>query len=167
MNTTSTILPIKGLPLAGKYLTFALSKEKYGIEILKVQEIIGVTHITRVPKSDSFIKGVINLRGTIIPVIDLRLRFRMKEIPYDDKTCIIVVNISRGDSKVAVGIIVDTVLEVTTLDGSMIEAAPDYGASLDTKFILGMGRKDANDLLILIDIDRVLIDADLSTVAAT
>ena len=155
MNNTSHTTT-KDSAASGKYLTFALSQERYGMEILKVQEIIGVTHITKVPKADSYIKGVINLRGKIIPVVDLRLRFNLEEIPYNERTCIIVVTIPRGDHKIAVGVIVDTVLEVTSFDRSTIEDAPEYGSSLDTQFILGIGKKVENELVVLIDICKVL-----------
>ena len=145
---------------SGKYLTFALSKERYGLEILKVQEIIGVPNITKVPKCPSYIKGVINLRGKIIPVIDLRLKFKIDSIPYDEKTCIIVVTMQKSDQKISVGVIVDTVLEVVNFEPKHVEPAPDYGATLDTKFIIGLGRKENEIVNILIDIEKILSDGD-------
>ncbi len=148
--------------LAGKYLTFALSEEQYGLCILKVHEIIGMMHITVVPQSPSFIKGVLNLRGKIIPVVDLRLKLGLPSGGYDDKTCIIVVECQFGEKRQSVGVIVDTVLEVVSFDESRIEPAPEYGAALDTSCIVGMGRSADDQVIILIDIDRALFDADSS-----
>ena len=143
---------------AGKYLAFPLSRERYGIEILKVQEIIGVSTITRVPRSSNHLKGVINLRGKIIPVVDLRLKFGLPPIPYDQKTCVVVVNIVKDHEKMAVGVIVDTVQEVMHFDDSQIEPAPDYGVALESSFIMGMGRKNSDPVIVLIDIEKILSD---------
>lgn len=149
--------------LAGRYLTFALSEEKYGLQILKVQEIIGLMPVTRVPHAPDYLKGVINLRGRIIPVVDLRLKFRLPSIPYDEKTCIIVVHTQVHDQTVPIGIVVDTVLEVINFQPSQLEAAPEYGMSLATNFLLGMGRTQDNNVIILIDIEKALADANLSS----
>ena len=153
---------------SSKYLTFAVSKERYGIEILAVQEIISVTGITKVPRCPDYIKGVINLRGRIIPVIDLRLKFGLKSIPYDEKTCIIVVRISRDNQVVTVGVIVDTVLEVIDFSPEEIEDAPNYGTQIDSNFLTGMGKR-ADTLNILVDIQKILTSAEhekLSEMAA-
>lgn len=148
--------------LAGKYLTFALSKESYGIEILKAQEIIGVPSITRVPKCPDYLKGIINLRGRIIPVIDLRLRFGMPEIPYTDKTCIIVVNIRSGEERLAVGLIVDVVHEVVKLEADDIEPVPDYGGSLNASYIVAMGKSPGSETFqVLLDVERVVSQAEI------
>lgn len=141
--------------LAGKYLTFSLSSERYGLEILKVQEIIGITNITRVPKCPPYIKGVINLRGKIIPLIDLRLKFGLRPVQYDHQTCIIVVHLKRGEQLLLIGLIVDTVLEVIDFANSEIETAPQYGTHIESSFIVGMGRKGEASLNILIDIEKV------------
>ncbi len=143
----------------GKFLTFALSEEKYGLQILQVQEIIGMMHITQVPQSPRYMKGVINLRGKIIPVIDLRLKFGMKPAVYDEKTCIVVVESEIAGKQFSVGAVVDTVLEVVNFDGAKIESAPDYGRSLETSFILGIGKNAEGNVVILIDIDAALADA--------
>ena len=148
--------------LAGKYLTFALAKEKYALQILKVQEIIGMMHITQVPKTTAHLKGVINLRGKIIPIVNLRLKFGMSEIPYDEKTCIIVVQVQSGGKTLSVGVIVDTVLEVLNFEASKLEPAPDYGVNVNTNFLMAMGRVADDDVVIIIDIDRALVDASLS-----
>jgi purine-binding chemotaxis protein CheW len=144
--------------LEGKYLTFALSEEHYGVHILKVQEIIGVMHITRVPASPQYLKGVINLRGKIIPVVDLREKFNLETVPYDDKTCIIVVDVMLADKRINIGVIVDTVVEVVHFTSDDLETAPDFGHTLSANFIQGMGRAAENRVVILIDIDKVLAD---------
>jgi purine-binding chemotaxis protein CheW len=140
----------------GKFLTFFLSGEEYGIEILKVQEIIGLHPITRVPHVQNYLKGVINLRGKVIPVIDLRLRFGMETVDGTSETCIIVVHI-RG---VEVGVIVDRVSEVIDIRDEEIEPAPSFGADCSTDFILGIG-KTQDSVKILLDIERVLPSGEI------
>ena len=140
---------------AGKYLTFTLGQEEYGIAILTVKEIIGMMPITSVPRTPNFLKGVINLRGKVIPVVDLRVKFSMKSIPYSDRTCIIVVEIKPGPETMLMGIVVDAVSEVVTIQEDETEEVPDFGTSLDTHYILGMA-KVGTHVMILLDIDRVL-----------
>ena len=139
----------------GKYLTFALADEEYGISILKIREIIGIMPITSVPRTPEFVKGVINLRGKVIPIIDLRLRFGMEPMEYTDRTCIIVVEINAQDITIQIGTIVDTVSEVLNIKAEDIEDTPAFGASLDTEYILGMA-KVSGGVKILLDIDKVL-----------
>jgi purine-binding chemotaxis protein CheW len=139
----------------GKYLTFALAQEEYGLEILKVREIIGYMDITAVPQTPHHVKGVINLRGQVIPVIDLRANFGMETTDVTEETCIIVVEISQGDRSFSTGIVVDHVQEVLDISGQDIEEAPQFGSSVDTDFILGMG-KIGDSVKILLDIDKVL-----------
>jgi purine-binding chemotaxis protein CheW len=146
----------------GKYLTFALDQEEYGIGIHKVKEIIGMMPITSVPRTPDFLKGVINLRGHVIPVLDLRLKFGMKPIDYTERTCIIVVEISNGDGQTRIGIVVDSVAEVTNIRGSDIEDTPMFGTRLDTDYILGMAKMEGG-VKILLDIDRVLVADELAT----
>jgi len=143
----------------GKYLTFTLEKEEYGISIFKVKEIIGMMPVTSVPGTPDFIKGVINLRGKVISVIDLRLKFSMGSIPYSDRTCIIVVEIDAESGTVPIGIIVDAVSEVVAIREEETEDTPAFGTSLDTDYILGMA-KIRNSVKILLDIDRVLTAND-------
>jgi len=145
----------------GKYLTFALGSEEYGLEILKVREIIGYMDITAVPQTPSYIKGVINLRGQVIPVIDLRAKFGMETAQITDETCIIVVEIQQEGRKFNTGIIVDHVQEVLDIDGENIEGPPQFGSSVNTDFILGMG-KVGESVKILLDIDKVLGNCDMS-----
>ncbi|NLH44318.1 MAG: purine-binding chemotaxis protein CheW [Planctomycetes bacterium] len=147
----------------GKYLTFALAQEEYGLEILKVREIIGYMDVTAVPQTPHYVKGVINLRGQVIPVVDLRAKFGMESVDITDQTCIIVVEISDGQRKSSTGIIVDRVQEVLDIGGGDIEDAPQFGATVNTDFILGMG-KVGQSVKILLDIDRVLGGSDLAGV---
>lgn len=139
----------------GKYLTFTLAGEEYGIGILKIKEIIGMMPITTVPQTPAFVKGVINLRGKVIPVMDLRVRFGIKAIEYTERTCIIVVEIAGQSATIQIGIVVDSVSEVLNIKASDIEDTPAFGTQLDTAFILGMAKIEGS-VKILLDIDRVL-----------
>jgi len=138
----------------GKYLTFSLAGEEYGIVILKVKEIIGMMPITSVPKTPFYIKGVINLRGKVIPVADLRLKFDMSEMDYTERTCIIVVEIREGNGNILMGIVVDSVSEVLNIKNGEIEDTPTFGTQMDTDYILGMA-KTGGGVKILLDIDKV------------
>ncbi|MHC4423131.1 MAG: chemotaxis protein CheW [Planctomycetota bacterium] len=149
----------------GKYLTFALANEEYGLEILKVREIIGYMDITAVPQTPAHVKGVINLRGQVIPVIDLRAKFGMETTEVTEETCIIVVEITQGDRKFSTGIVVDHVQEVLDIAGEDIEEAPQFGSSVNNDFILGMGKIDES-VKILLDIDKVLAGDDFSSFGA-
>ena len=144
----------------GKYLTFALAQEEYGLEILKVREIIGYIDVTAVPQTPHYVRGVINLRGQVIPVVDLRAKFGMETADVTDETCIIVVEIRCADRTSSTGIIVDRVQEVLDIAGQNIEDAPQFDASVDTSFILGMG-KVGDAVKILLDIDKVLAGESL------
>lgn len=139
----------------GKYLTFSLAGEEYGIGIRKIREIIGMMPVTSVPRTPEFVTGVINLRGKVIPVLDLRLRFGMEAVEHTDRTCIIVVEIQGGSGELVMGIVVDSVSEVLNIKGSDIEDSPAFGAEFDSGYILGMAKTDG-DVKILLDIDRVL-----------
>ena len=145
----------------GKYLTFVLDDEEYGISILKVREIIGLLPITSVPKTPSFVKGVINLRGKVIPILDLRLKFGMAPIEYTDKTSIIVVDVSGVSDKLQIGVIVDHVSDVVNIKSEDIEDAPAFGTAVDTAFILGMAKIDKG-IKILLEIDKVLRSDEIS-----
>jgi len=146
---------------AGKYLTFKLAEEDYGVSLLKVREIIGMMPITSVPRTPAFVKGVINLRGKVIPVTDLRMRFDMDEIDYNDRTCIIVVEVEGQDAKLQMGIVVDAVTEVLPIKAEEIEIPPEFGAKVDTHYILGMANMDGA-VKILLDIDRVMTAEEIS-----
>lgn len=144
-----------GQGLGGKYLTFSLGSEEYGIVITKVREIIGIMEITAVPHTPDFIKGVINLRGRVIPIIELRMRFNMEVKAYDDRTCIIVVDVPGPNGTVQVGMLVDSVSEVINIAPQDIEPPPDFGVSTDAENIIGMG-KIKGKLKILLDVDQVI-----------
>ncbi len=148
----------------GKYLTFCLAGENYGLEILRVQEIVGLLPVTRVPRMPSFVAGVVNLRGRVIPVVDLRLAFGLVASEMSERTCIIVVRVERAGGQSAVmGVLVDEVSDVADLVGGSIEDTPEFGASIDTSFIKGVGRSE-DRVLLLLDIDRVLSGAELDAV---
>ena len=151
---------------AGKYLTFQLNSQEYGLEILKVQEIIGIMSVTRVPRTPAHIRGVINLRGKVIPVIDLRLKFAMEPQADTERTCIIVVQLRRGGQVMTIGIIVDEVSEVTNLTEDQLAPPPEFGTRVDTDFILGMGRVGTK-VLTLLDIDKALTTEDVRAVDAS
>ena len=142
--------------LAGKYMTFKLADEDYGLEILKVREIIGLMDITRVPRAPAYVRGVINLRGKVIPVVDLRQKFGMPACEPTDQTVIIVVQYAWQERTVTMGILVDQVLEVRSIDGAHIEPPPTLGeSSIDAQCILGVGKADKR-VIFLLDIGRVL-----------
>jgi purine-binding chemotaxis protein CheW len=145
----------------GKYLTFSLENEQYGIGILKIKEIIGMIPITPVPRTPEYVKGVINLRGKVIPVIDLRQRFSMGAVDSTDRTCIIVVEIESRSGTVMMGILVDSVSEVLNIKGEEIEDTPTFGTKVETDYILGMAKMDGG-VKILLDIDKVLSEGEVS-----
>jgi purine-binding chemotaxis protein CheW len=149
----------------GKFLTFQLGGETYGLEILKVQEIMGLITITRVPKTPHFIRGVINLRGKVIPVVDLRRKFGLSHKDDTERTCIIVVQVSRGGMQVTMGAIVDEVSEVLDIKDDQIERPPEFGSHVDTAFILGIG-KVGQKVVMLLDVDRVLTADEVDSAAA-
>jgi purine-binding chemotaxis protein CheW len=142
--------------LAGKYMTFKISAEVYGLKILKVRELIGLMEITRVPGTDTCLRGVINLRGKVIPVVDLRLKFGLGATEPTDQTVIIVVQHTTNTIDLTMGVLVDEVLEVVDISGDRIETPPSVGTDLfGNDFLLGVGRVDKR-VVFLLDIDRVL-----------
>jgi purine-binding chemotaxis protein CheW len=151
---------------AGKYLTFKLGPESYGLGILKVQEIIGMLAVTRMPRTPEYVRGVVNLRGKVIPVLDLRLKFGMEGRQDTERTCIIVVQLHSNDSVVTMGIIVDEVSEVLDVTQPQIEPPPSFGMAVDVSFILGMG-KVGQKVVILLDADRILMRNELETIGST
>ena len=151
--------------IAGKYLTFDLADEEYGLEILRVREIIGMMEITPVPRTPDFVLGVINLRGKVIPVADLRLKFGLPYKEPDDRTCVIVVEVQSEGETVQMGIVVDRVNEVVDVKASEVEPTPSFGVALDTAFILGMA-KVGNKVKILLDIDKVLTASEMAAMAS-
>lgn len=156
LQSTETDVNELGLKLAGKYLTFLLDNEDYAVEILKVQEIIQMQKVTPVPGSPEFIRGVINLRGKVIPIVELRSKFNMPAKDDTEKTAIVVMMIQndKGDS-MTMGIIIDEVKEVKDVEAGSIEKTPSLGSSIDTGFIMGIC-KDEGSVKMLLDIDKVL-----------
>jgi len=150
--------------LAGKYLTVALDHESYGIAVQKVREIIRMQKITPVPQMPDFVKGVINLRGRVIPVIDLRVKFDLKA-EFAERTCIVVVQVKLAfDRTTQMGLIVDGVEEVVTLKGNEIEPTPEFGTRVETNYLLGMA-KVGEQVKTLLDIDRVVAPATVQAIA--
>ncbi len=159
-----TNVPVAGSALAGKYLTFDLGEEHYGLEIMRVQEIVGIMPVTRVPRMPEFVAGVVNLRGRVIPVVDLRLAFGLPGAEVTERSCIIVVSIEReDDSTVVMGVIVDEVSDVAYLAADAIEETPEFASDVDTSFIKGVGRIEQR-VLLLLDIDRVWSGSEMELV---
>ena len=150
----------EGQRLAGKYMTFKLSEEEYGLEILKVRELIQLVEITRVPRTREFIRGVINLRGKVIPVIDLKMKFGMGRLVETEHTVIIVLQYATEQREVTMGILVDEVLEVLDIPPEQIEPSPDFGTpELESNFILGVGKAE-DRVILLLDIGNVLLSGE-------
>lgn len=153
--------PVSAAPtVAGQpneFLTFTLGAEEYGVDILKVQEIRGYDTVTRIPDAPDFIKGVINLRGTIVPVVDMRLKFRLAKAEYNEFTVMIILNIGRR----VVGMVVDGVSDVMQLSAEQIRPAPEFGGNVNTRYIIGLGALDER-MLILVDIEKLMSGADMA-----
>ena len=151
---------------SGKYLAFLLGREEFAIQVLKVREIMGIQDITAVPQTPAFVKGVINLRGKVIPVVDLRLKFGLPEVEYTPRTCIIVVQIKAPEGGLSLtGLVVDEVSEAVNIGAAEIEDTPDFGDGVSTPYILGMA-KGKGKVKILLDIDRVLQAQELDGIKA-
>jgi len=142
-------------------LTFTLGNEEYGIDILKVQEIRGYESVTTIAHAPEFIKGVINLRGIIVPIVDMRIKFNLGNVSYDETTVVIVLNFANR----VVGMVVDGVSDVITLKPEQIRPAPEFGASLDTKYLQGLGTVDER-MIILVDIERLMTSRDMELIEA-
>ncbi len=146
-------------PAAREFLAFKLGAEEYGIDILKVQEIRGYDAVTRIANVPDFIKGVVNLRGIIVPIVDMRIRFNLGDAIYDQFTVVIILNIG---SRV-IGMVVDSVSDVTTLLPAQIRPAPEMGSTFDTDYLIGLGTVDER-MLILVDIDKLMSSADMGLI---
>jgi len=140
-------------------LTFTLGSEEYGIDILKVQEIRGYEAVTTIANAPDFIKGVINLRGIIVPIVDMRIKFKLSAVSYDETTVVIILNIADR----VVGMVVDGVSDVTALKADEIKPAPEFGASLDTKYLQGLGTVDER-MIILVDIEKLMTSRDMELI---
>jgi purine-binding chemotaxis protein CheW len=146
----------------GKFLTFAVGKEDYGIEIKNVTEIIGIQEITGVPELPPHVKGIINLRGKIIPVIDIRLKFKKEPIEYNDRTCIIVIEMM----KLSIGLIVDNVAEVLSIDDENIVPPPDVKTGFHNRYVSGIGKVD-NSVKLILDCDKLLSEDEVETIISS
>ncbi len=164
-TTANDIAAAQADARAGKYLTFQLASEEFGIRVLKVREIMGIQEITAVPQTPAHIKGVINLRGKVVPVVDLRLKFGVAAADYTQRTCIIVTQVQGESGPVMMGIVVDGVSEVLNLTGAEIEDTPDFGEEISGGYLLGMA-KVKGKVKILLDIDRVLSTQDMHNLHA-
>lgn len=145
----------------GKFLTFAVGNENYGIEIKNVTEIIGIQEITGIPELPIYVKGIINLRGKIIPVIDVRLKFKKEAIAYNDRTCIIVIEIM----ELSIGLIVDNVAEVLNIEDENIDAPPDIKTGFNNRYVSGIGKVD-NSVKLILDCDKLLSQDELESIAS-
>ena len=151
-----------GIVSSGEYLTFTLGKEEYGIDILKVQEIRGYEAVTRIANAPAFIKGVINLRGVIVPIVDLRIKFNLGEPSYDQFTVVIILNIGKR----VMGIVVDGVSDVIQLNADSLHPAPEFGSILDTRYLLGLGTVEER-MIIMVDIERLMTSQEMALVETT
>ncbi|MBS4098144.1 MAG: chemotaxis protein CheW [Sulfuricella sp.] len=145
---------------ANEFLTFTLGKEEYGLDIIKVQEIRGYDAVTTLANMPDFIKGVINLRGIIVPIIDMRIKFHLSHAEYNELTVVIILNVAHR----VIGMVVDGVSDVITLQADQIKPAPEFGSTLDTKYVTGIGTLDGR-MLILVDIEKLMTSSDMDLVA--
>jgi len=148
-----------GVVASGEYLTFTLGAEEYGMDILKVQEIRGYDTVTKIANSPSFIKGVINLRGVIVPIVDLRIKFKLGEPTYDQFTVVIILNIGNR----VMGIVVDGVSDVIQLNSDSLRPAPEFGSILDTRYIMGLGTVDER-MIIIVDIEKLMSSQEMALI---
>lgn len=161
-QTVQSIAPVNGekTDITGQeYLAFTLGKEEYGIDILKVQEIRGYETVTRIANAPDFIKGVVNLRGIIVPIVDMRIKFHLGEPTYDQFTVVIILNIAGR----VIGTVVDSVSDVISLTPVQVRPAPDFSGSFDTKYILGLATVDGR-MMIVTDIERLMTSADMELI---
>jgi purine-binding chemotaxis protein CheW len=161
-QTANRATDSSGVAVAGaanEYLTFRLGKEEYGIEILKVQEIRGYEAITQIANAPDFIKGVVNLRGIIVPIIDMRIKFRLTDVDYNQFTVVIILNVAGR----VMGIVVDGVSDVINLTADQLRPAPGLGSVIDTEYIMGLGTID-DRMLILIDIEKMMSSSDMGLI---
>ena len=162
VSETTTARSGAAVSNSNEFLTFTLGDEEYGVDILKVQEIRGYDTVTKIPDAPNFIKGVINLRGTIVPVVDLRIKFRLGKVEYNSFTVMIILNVAKR----VVGMVVDGVSDVIALVPEQMRPAPELGTAVDTHYITGIGTLDER-MLILVDIERLMSSTDMGLVSQT
>jgi len=153
-------MSVAGITETTQYLTFKLDEERFALDVAKVREILDFTTITRVPQTPSFMKGVINLRGSVVPVIDMRLKFGMSETEKTVNTCIVVVEVEFENETIILGALADAVQEVVEMEPDQIEPAPRIGTRLNTDFIKGMGKRD-NEFIMILDIDKIFTSDEI------
>jgi purine-binding chemotaxis protein CheW len=158
-------MSVAGIMEATQYLTFKLADEVFALDITKVREVLDFTTVTKVPRTPPFMRGVINLRGSVVPVVDLRLKFEMPQTEKTVNTCIIITEVTVDNETTVLGALADSVQEVMDLEPDHIEPAPKIGMHLNTEFIQGMGKRD-NQFVIILDIDKVFSTAELKQVQA-
>lgn len=156
-------MTVAGIDQTVQYLTFKLAEEVFSLDVSKVREILELTNITKVPRTPEYMRGVINLRGSVVPVVDLRLKFGMSATENTINTCIIVVEVKMDDEIIVLGALADSVQEVVEMEPDHIEAAPHIGTRLNTEFIRGMGKVD-NHFVMILDIDKVFSEYELTTI---
>ncbi len=161
METTMSVATLVGVQ---PYLTFKLGVEVFALEVSKVREVLDFTTITKIPRTPDFLRGVINLRGSVVPVVDLRLGFGLDSVEPTVNTCIIVVEVAMNGETITVGALCDAVEEVIDIDAAQIQPPPRLGSAIQTDFIQGMGQRD-NGFLMILNIDRVFSSADVSQLA--
>lgn len=157
MTGMSNVTKLAGEPSGQEFLVFTLGDEEYGIDILKVQEIRGYDQVTRIANTPSFIKGVTNLRGVIVPIVDLRVKFSQGDVDYNDNTVVIVLNLGQR----VVGIVVDGVSDVLSLTADQIRPAPEFAVTLSTEYLTGLGALD-DRMLILVNIEKLLNSEEMA-----
>lgn len=162
MDKDMDLMASSGAPTSGEYLTFKLGREEYGIDIHKVQEIRGYEAVTRIANSPDFIKGVINLRGVIVPIVDLRIKFKLGEPTYDQFTVVIILNIGKR----VMGVVVDGVSDVIQLSPENLHPPPEFGSILDTRYLLGLGTVKER-MIIMVDIEQLMTSQEMALVETT
>ena len=158
-------MPAEAITEVRQYLTFKLGEEVFALDVEKVREVLDYTTITRIPRTPEFMRGVINLRGSVVPVVDLRLAFGMPATEKTVNTCIVVTEVSMQGEKVVLGALADSVEEVTDLEPDQIQPGPRLGTTINTDFVRGMGRRE-NGFIVILDIDRVFADDQLAAIRA-
>ncbi len=159
-------MTVAGITETTQYLTFKLDEEIFALDITKVREVLDFTTVTKVPRTPEFMRGVINLRGSVVPVVDLRLKFGMTKTEKTVNTCVIIVEVTVDNETTVLGALADSVQEVMDLEPDHIEPAPKIGTRLNTEFIKGMGKRDTNFIIIL-DVDKIFSINELAMVQAT
>lgn len=157
-------MSVAGITETVQYLTFKLDDEIFALDVSKVREILEITSITKVPQTPAYMRGVINLRGSVVPVIDMRLKFGMSETNQTVNTCIIVTEVDMGGDTTVLGTLADSVQEVVEMEPDSIEPAPHIGTKLNTDFIKGMGKVDT-DFVMILDIDKVFSADELTDIS--